>query len=94
MSWTPDADCATPRADERERDDRNTERASGNLSPIFPFIIWGQAWPTALFCIQSKTTGEVHLDDNETRISGIRHTDVTNATKRVSQIEDLALPTL
>ena len=29
MSWTPDADCATPRADERERDDRSTERASG-----------------------------------------------------------------
>jgi hypothetical protein len=29
MSWTPDADCATPLADERERDDRSTERASG-----------------------------------------------------------------
>ena len=47
-----------------------------NLSPIFPFIIWGQGWPTALFCIQSKTTAEVRLDDNETRISGARRAGV------------------
>jgi hypothetical protein len=30
-----------------------------------------------LFCLLSKTKGEARLDDNETRISGARHANVT-----------------
>jgi hypothetical protein len=30
-----------------------------------------------LFCVRSKTKGEVRLDDNETRISGARRAQVT-----------------
>jgi hypothetical protein len=37
-----------------------------------------------LFCVRSKTKGEMRLDDNETRISGARRAEVTG--------EELALP--
>jgi hypothetical protein len=30
-----------------------------------------------LFCVRSKTKGEMRLDDNETRISGARRAEVT-----------------
>jgi hypothetical protein len=45
-----------------------------------------------LFCIQSKTKGEVRLDDNETRMSGARRADVSGVGAWVPSRRRFALP--
>jgi hypothetical protein len=45
-----------------------------------------------LYCVRSKTKGEVRLDGNEIRISGARRADVTGVVHGSPRVEDLALP--
>src|ERR1700737_1415542 len=50
----------------------NHEQTQSRLQSAF---IWRMS--AQLFCVRSKTKGEMRLDDNETRISGARRAEVT-----------------
>jgi hypothetical protein len=47
-----------------------------------------------LFCVRSKTKGEVRLDDNQIRISGARRADVTGLGVPEHHRDSSALPML
>jgi hypothetical protein len=47
------------------------------VSELRPPPAVASTWSAQLFCVRSKTNGEVRLDDDQTRIFGARRADVT-----------------